>query len=142
MVAAQHDQRREPEVVDHRFVQQVLRWLRSSTDEGAIKAVLDDLAGYLTTHFSAEEGPGGLFEVVLAAAPRYSHVVDDLRRQHVTLLAEVKRMADPLVDRPARAETSVLTEVEALVKAIEAHEAREERLLQESVERDIGQGDG
>lgn len=142
MLTAEPQPRNETPVdVDHRFLRQALKWLRSAREQGAIKELLDDLGAYLARHFAAEEKVGGFFETVVQAAPRHAHVIGELRGEHQGLLADIEAIAKGLTKGPEPAPQDVLDAVATFITKMEQHEQREEGLLQATLDRDIGAGD-
>ncbi len=127
--------------VDHAFLRQSLKWLRAAKEQGAIKELLDDLHSYLKQHFEAEEREGGFFASVIAAAPHHAHVVDELTREHETLLVDLPSITAGLTTGPEPAPPETIRRVNAFIAAMERHEHREEGLLQTTLDRDLSVGD-
>lgn len=126
--------------VDHVFLRKAIGWLQNTREEAALKALLGDLHEYLVTHFTVEERAGGFFEAVLADAPHYQSAVSALRRDHQAILAEAESLRAELGDEPRRASDAHLERAQALARALEEHERREEGLLQVTLERDLHGG--
>lgn len=142
MLTAEPQQTTESNVaVDHRFLRQALKWLRSAKEQGAIKELLDDLGAYLVKHFAAEEAQAGFFETVVEKAPQHAHVIDELKAEHQSLLVDIEGITKALTQGPEPAPENVLKDVEAFIAKVEHHEHREEGLLQVAYERDLGVGD-
>jgi hypothetical protein len=127
---------------DHAYVRQAVKWLRSARESAAIAALLDDLDDYLLKHFEHEEGKDGLFAFVLRCSPRHAAHVAELVEQHTLILDEIRRLRATIeqLDYDV-ADDKLLAGIAALAASISRHEHREQGLLQDALERDIGGGD-
>ena len=101
-----------------------------------------NLESSLRAHFAHEEADGIFCEVV-AIAPRFRERVEWLKKEHITLLEQVKELQErveegPLVNRWWR-ETAV--RFEAFVAFLLEHEASENDLIQNAYNQDIGAAD-
>lgn len=99
----------------------------------------DEMSTELTSHVEATEGPGGLFEDVLARAPRVCSQVDRLRREHGALRAFVDDFRDAVVDHEV-----VLVRERGidLLTALVVHRQHGADLLHEAFWVDVGGLDG
>lgn len=140
---------KEPRDWDQR--QQIVeehRQLRA-TLESAVKATrLDDLTARLETlrellvrHFATEEAPAGLHESIGDSEPRLLARLRPLNREHSGFLATL----DELIDRASQGVQEHFEQIHldmvALNDRLHDHEARENELLQISVQTDLGTGD-
>jgi hypothetical protein len=57
------------------------------------RAALAGLGRVWERHAAGTEEPGGLFDEVLAQAPRLAHSVDKLRREHIAIGEELTQLA-------------------------------------------------
>ncbi len=125
---------------DHEYVRQSLKWLASAEDEEAIVVVLEGFVEYLPVHFRMEEGVGGLFELILTKTPHHAGHVAQLRADHGKIMVDINRIL-AMIERPyGPASPMVLKSVAALGELLGRHEHREEGLLQDVLERDLGIG--
>lgn len=119
----------------HEAVQAVERDLSTSArtrDPQQVVRELQKLRAVLEQHFAAEES-GGCLEEAACQCPRLSATIAAIEREHPMLL----RMLDRLIERAATNEVGCNTQdfVEAfhrLVKTLRAHEAAENRVLEEA----------
>ena len=121
-----------------------LRSAEAISRAGERRAVrqIDRLEAALAAHFELEEGDGGFFAEVLAAAPERGRRLDELRSAHGPL-GEAMRA---LVGRAHGAGTSsaawagVARELDALLAHLQRHELAEDQLVAEALQRDLGGG--
>jgi hypothetical protein len=125
---------------DHIYLRQAMRWLRSARDSEAIAVLLDDLITFVAGHFEAEEGAGGLFEFVLATAPERAAHVAELAAEHASIRDALGRARGMIAPPYGSADEDLLTAITALTDTLAQHERREQRLLQDTLERDTGRG--
>ena len=114
---------------------------RSESVDNVVKS-LDSLIDYLRRHFQHEED-GGFFGEIAALAPRLSERAEEVCREHVELLTAIESFRDT-----ARGGTAtgawwerLNSEFHRLMKDLMHHERREQDLLQEAFNVDIGTGD-
>ncbi len=81
---------------------------------------------------SHEEGPAGLFAFVCRAAPRYVSLIDHLRLEHERILLGVKQLH--VRARHLGDPHQLSAELDALIDAIEDHDAFEREILRDSIE--------
>lgn len=108
-----------------------------------VAAALEDLRTALEDHVRRNEEPGGLFDEILAHAPRLRPKVDRIRAEHIVLIEET----EALLERCRRAdldddETAVVRErVLDLLTEASRHRQRGADLIYEAYEVDIAAGD-
>jgi hypothetical protein len=126
---------------DHRFLRAALDWLRAATGEGSIVVLLEDLDKYLQGHFEAEEMKGGFFDSVLHDTPRHAHRIEELRAEHVTIAELINKALGGLAPPYGVASDELRSQVGAIAEMLSQHERKENAMLQDSLESDIGPSD-
>lgn len=134
---------------DHAELETIDRALRASLDAGEraqwkpeatleILKQLESMSQHLERHFANEEA-GGYMEEALALAPRFSSQAAQLLKQHAHLnqsFAQLLSAAQRVKDSPES--WSCLTQqIVELLKKLEAHEAAENRIMQEAFNVDL-----
>ncbi|TWU58750.1 hypothetical protein Poly51_15300 [Rubripirellula tenax] len=106
-------------------------------------ALLADLRDQLALHFSLEEA-FGYFEEAIEVVPQLSIDAEQLRGQHATLFESIRDLADRACDVTSdRTEkvASLLSSFQRFRHAFEIHEEAEVKLILQSLDDDIGNGD-
>lgn len=134
---------------DHAELETIDRALRASLNAGEraqwrpeatleIVKQLESMSQHLERHFTNEEA-GGYMEEALALAPRFSSQAAQLLKQHgqlnqllVQLAAAALRAKDSPESWP-----QLTQQVIELLKKLEAHEAAENRIMQEAFNVDL-----
>ena len=111
---------------DHREIGHALQSLDTG-DPVQLPGLLKELHGLLLRHYKTEEGPGGLFGVIVNRAPEMAGAVHELRGEHTELLAELLHLGHR-VGKGAPLD-SHLEGVRGFVQHLREHERRESRLL-------------
>ena len=106
---------------------------------------LEDLCDQLAMHFALEEAYG-YFDDAIDVAPRLSEHAEALRREHAHLFAnicELSQAVDRLMRQPssARSFKSIELRFVSFRQQLQAHEARENELILQSLDDDLGVGD-
>lgn len=117
-IARQHDELRE-----------LVRALPTTRDLVHLAARLGELRARLEDHYAVEEGPDGLYEIVVTRAPRHHTRVQRLFDEHRDLLRRVDAIVTKtraILDGPA---ADVHRDVAELVRVLDAHEVRETAML-------------
>lgn len=100
---------------------------------------LAEVSGHVLTHFRSEED-GGWFDHVRRDQPRLDRAVQELIDEHERLRDSLERLAER-----CRAATAIDAEIRetlrAFVGTMRQHESREDDLIQEAYNRDIGPAD-
>lgn len=104
-------------------------------------AVLEALHQELPPHFAMEEADSGTFEEIAAAIPHAISTLDELRREHVVVLARLNELIDLVKDRGDDPIQPLLTAASDLAAAMRYHEQIEGRLIQEAAYSEFGEGD-
>ena len=107
---------------------------------GRVRAALTELAHDLRDHVELTEAPGGLYDDILAKAPRLSRKVDEQKAEHAALLVEVERLLQERDDGMPGAE-AVAAHREAATKMVGMlvrHRQRGSDLTYQAYEVDIG----
>jgi len=114
---------------------------RASSAEDVV-AMLGQLGDRLIKHFELEE-EGGYFAEALTGAPRLIARANDLLRQHPKMSAEARELVE-LSDRVSDPEqwwATTRDRFQAFRAALLEHEQREDGLVQEAYQRDLGAQD-
>ena len=108
-----------------------------------VVAVLDSFLQFLKQHFEHEDQGGGFFDQITDQTPRLSDRADDVRHEHAGLLDDFKKLRDLAVEGAADDAWwgQLNSSFQTISKELMHHERREEDLLQESFNEDIGTGD-
>lgn len=112
---------------------------KSSAD---VVSMLDSFFEFLKGHFQHEDD-GGFFDLITEQTPRLSERADEVQKEHATLLSEFQSLRT-LADQGEADEawwSKLDTEFHRLSKQLMHHEHREQDLLQESFNEEIGTGD-
>jgi hypothetical protein len=137
---------------DNRRLQDLLGVLRSAfaqhsepADPLWIADGLEELRDQLATHFALEDAYG-YFDDPVDAAPRFAHLAAELRREHGDLYLEASRLADAGNDKLRQDDwlahwRGLRERFWRFDGQLKRHEERENRLILEALEEDIGVGD-
>ena len=114
---------------------------RSETVDNVVKSV-NTLIDFLRQHFKREEDDG-FFGEIAARAPRLSERAEDVSREHIELLAAIESFRDTALGGTATGAwwERLNSEFHRLMKDLMHHERREQDLLQEAFNVDIGTAD-
>jgi hypothetical protein len=98
-----------------------------------------ELSEDVREHISVTEAPGGLHQSVMQTAPRLSHAVEQLSREHVTIKDEIAILLAQTGD-PDCAERvdDIRDRATTLLATIARHQQRGADLIYEAYESDIG----
>ena len=116
-----------------------------SADCRQLAEQLADLRDQLALHFALEEAYG-YFEDPVFVAPRLSNLAATLRQDHKRLYLQINRLVDHVErlvhrDRMQAAWPRVRGQFEQFYEQLQTHEARENELILEAYDDDIGVGD-
>jgi len=115
---------------EHREVKGILRALGGCTGMSEAVGLLDELGALLEHHFKAEEGPGGLEDLIGPSAPHVTDRLQTLMDEHPAILA---------MARDLRARLNACSQdVGALIRKLSEHESRECALLSDAFYIDLG----
>jgi hypothetical protein len=126
----------------HKALLENLRSLEDSvgpaSPEGAAELVarLGALHSQISEHFRFEE-QNGYMEVVKKREPRLEHRIAQLGAEHRQLLG----LLDALVSRARRPDPGLRSDVKNWVESVRQHEVRENELVQDAFNFDIGTED-
>lgn len=103
---------------------------------------LESLQSYLAHHFAMEE-EGGYMEDALALAPRFSQQARRLQAQHPTFLFKLGKLLELArsLGEGGAGMCDVRSGATDLFKMLRAHEAGENRILEQAFNTDLGLGD-
>ena len=113
---------------DHRRVDALVARLRSTSELGALVAVLEELGDVLVAHFAHEESPGGIYEVMGVANPALRTPLGDLLGEHYTLLTDLRSLARRGREILERSHVDLHAEARALADRLVAHETKEDAI--------------
>lgn len=138
---------------DHRELWQLLadldalgrRWETAGVSPKRVADLLSQLQDRLAMHFTLEEAYG-YFDDALAVAPQLSRRAETLRGEHAGLFLQLSRIVDEaerLVHHevPIAALGHVIEDFSAFHRALKDHESRENALVSEAFDLDVGVGD-
>jgi len=132
---------RDVVLAEHRAFRDGVARLRDARSRDEIISRLLEFRGMSRAHFAGEEADEGFFESVALSAPRHQAALIELEREHGEFLHEM----DALVVRARECSKADLAAVhggiEALIDRLQDHEARENEILQEVMNMDLGTGD-
>ena len=103
-----------------------------------LRAALADLRECIAGHFCQEEC-GGCLEEVVARMPRLAHELTLLEKQHGPLMNHLNRIIDemPAGETRLAAWQNTATEFERFAEDLLAHEADEEKILQQGLNEEL-----
>ncbi len=140
---------------DHTAMSGVVSSIAEAEDRSELKELLTGFRVILSAHHDFEEGKDGLFESIVASAPRHQGKVKQLLAEH----AELVRSLEALITRsaavaaPGRSDTDIpdtdipdtgipdeglFAEVRVFIARLHEHDASENELLMDSISTDIG----
>ncbi len=126
--------------VDHRLLGELLARIEIADQIAGACSLLAELRGYLLGHFEAEMREDGFFDQVLERAPWRAGVIEDLRREHRTVIVEIDRIHARLSTRPPPPDP-FRADLVSLVETLRDHESREGALACEILEAELGDCD-
>ena len=114
-----------------------------SNSVAEVVQMLGSLLDFLKLHFEHEDQGGGFFDQITEQTPRLSERADEVRQEHAGLLQEFQSLQDLAAQGTANDAwwDQLNSGFQRLSKHLMQHEHREEDLLQESFNDDIGAGD-
>ncbi|MBK8975604.1 MAG: hemerythrin domain-containing protein [Planctomycetes bacterium] len=130
-----------PVLEEHELLREVIQRLRAAGSREDLTACLDEFRTFAAKHFALEEAPGGFYETVRTQAPRHQAVLLDLEDEHVELLRDTAELLAKLRSCTDAELTTVVGGVRSLTERLLNHEGRENEILLESMNTDLGAGD-
>lgn len=115
---------------EHREIKGILRALGACADLGEATGLLDELSAMLEHHFKAEEGPGGMEDMIGLGAPHVMERFHGLMAEHPAMLSKARDLSSRL--------RSCSEDIAALIRQLSAHESRECALLSDAFYVDLG----
>jgi hypothetical protein len=131
---------REQVLEEHRRIEQLARRVGDAPDIAELLRRLEEFRATIVPHFDQEEAPGGFFDLIRSRAARHLDRVRALEAEHGALLGEIDRIADQARACLAGPIAEILRQAGSLARGLSAHEARETRLLVDTLYIDIGEG--
>jgi hypothetical protein len=129
----------------HASLMQDLRGLEKSARVGSkidpkvLHASLQSTKAHILDHFGYEE-ENGYMEVVRKREPRLGRDLDELAEEHVQLRTELEAILKETAAASSVNET-IRAEITRWINHVRAHEARENRLVQNAFNLEIGPED-
>lgn len=123
---------------EHRALREIVARLRNARHRKELTALLAEFHDAARDHFAMEEASDGFFVNVTAAAPRHAVVLAELRAEHATLLVDVDWLIARAGSCAEPALADVLERVQSLASRLERHEERENEILQDVMNTDLG----
>lgn len=125
--------------------QHAARQISNHGDCRGFVALLGELRDQLAIHFALEEAYG-YFDDAIAEAPRLSEQAEALRAEHQVLFAIIRDLAEKAEQRTYRKSghrlpRSITVEFLAFDGRLRQHEGRENELILQAFDDDIGVGD-
>lgn len=105
-----------------------------------VRTAMAEVDSALQAHVDEVEAPGGLYDEIVERSPRLTHAVEVLRREHLTMAAQIGRV-DAALAAPDPAAGEVREQALVLLGQISRHRHRGADLLWDSFDYDIGAGD-
>jgi len=102
---------------------------------------LQEVCRLLEEHARQLESPQGLMSQIAQQEPRLLDRIEQLRREHRELVASARELQQLVDQEPAEDPLRLRREVERFLKTLREHNARENDLIYEALETDIGVGD-
>lgn len=128
-------------LAEHRALREILARMREAEKREDLVARLLEFRSATRQHFDGEEAPGGFYENVILSAPRHQAALEDLREEHGRFLMEAERLTLTARECPDEELDRLRTDVRSLVERLDDHEARENEILLEVMNTDLGAGD-
>jgi hypothetical protein len=111
----------------------------SGTKAVKMRTRLDQVRTHITQHFRFEE-QYGYMDVVLQRAPHQERIIELLRQEHCQLANSLEALREEVRAAPSL-DDAFRDKVRAWVALVRDHEARENKLVQEAFNLDIGAED-
>jgi chaperonin GroEL (HSP60 family) len=138
---------------DDRHLHHLLELVAAEVNDGRITAgrlrrlvgLLDKLRDRLAMHFSLEEAYG-YFEDAVSVAPHLSQEAETLRAEHQTLFVSVCDILEDAEqslyhEKPYAATRGILVDLSDFLEEFRGHESRENELIVQALDDDLGVGD-
>lgn len=125
---------------EHRRVQHLVRRIGEAPDLLELLRRLEEFRTAIVPHFAEEEAPGGFFDVVRSRAARHLDRLHRLEADHGAILGELDGLAERARACLAGPVAEVLRQAAALTRRLAEHEARETRILVDTLYVDVGEG--
>lgn len=132
---------REQIVEEHRRILDMTQRIKNAPDLVELLQRFQEFRLLLKHHFEGEEAPDGFYDFVRSTAPEHLARLDQLEKEHQTLLSEIDRLADRARACLKGPVAEILKQAGDLGGRVHEHEASENRLLLDAIYTDDGQGD-
>ena len=113
---------------EHREVMRLVSRLESIDSSFDAVSFLEELHNVLINHFAHEQFPGGLYECMGAYGSSHHEELCELIRQHCDILSCVGGLLERAKNTTSADREGLLSDIEAAVESLDAHERREHRL--------------
>lgn len=108
------------------------------TRHSDLVAAIDRAAQTVADHVRDAEAPDGLLAEVIRVEPAYGARVEDMRREHQTMLAQADALRDGPSDRPLE---DLASAVRGLIDLLDRHRHRSTELILDTYSLDLSAGD-
>ena len=130
------DKLRELVERERETTQRLVDGIQNNTDPSVLRTLLLEFRSELTDHFGLEEAEDGLFDAIEEAAPHFAMNIARRKSEHREFVAELDGLLARFPDTSSRAELS--ESIASLVQRMRRHDNKENVLLLDSMETDIG----
>jgi hypothetical protein len=114
---------------DHERLHAIIRRLQQAANEGpALATAIEEFHGALVEHFSHEEHPHGLLDVLARRAPAEREAFLEILAEHASFLSNVRELLAQARDRSA-SPAGLAARARMLSRILGDHERRERELL-------------
>jgi malate synthase len=120
---------------DHHRLHTLIDRLRVSLDLAGMATALTELHGALTSHFNAEERPGGLYDSLGVCVPEFRERLGELVDDHFRFASLVRDLAQRAHEAEGAAADALRADVARLLTALSDHERREQEMVKAAVKR-------
>jgi hypothetical protein len=121
----------------HRSVLDATGTLADEQNAAVLATRVADLRRIVTRHFTDEEGPGGLFERLMARHPASEAEIADLKEEHRQIRIAVDALAEAVDDEGPEGPRVERLRADVVAR-IRRHEDREMRLLTDVTNLELG----
>jgi malate synthase len=120
---------------DHHRLHTLIDRLRVGLDLAGMATALTELHGALSSHFNAEERPGGLYDALGVCIPEFRERLGELVDDHFRFSGLVRDLAQRAREAEGAAADALRADVARFMQALADHERREHEMVKAAVER-------
>lgn len=130
-----------PLFAEHRTLHARIAAMRAATTRDELLEQVRGFLGAIQKHFASEESDGGFFASVMRIAPRHQNLVAELRDEHVSLMRDTIDLIESLTRDEGGSFAELRAASDAICDTLGRHEARENEVLLEVMNTDLGTGE-